>query len=75
MNEFAVAKVCENRFEADLLKAYLEAADIEVFIQADDAGGFLPNLSLLNGVFLLVPQKDLARAQEIIQAHSTLSED
>ncbi len=75
MSDFVVATVCENRVEADLLKAYLESAGIEAFIQSDDAGGFLPNLSLLSGVSILVSPTDLGRAQKIIQDHSTLTED
>jgi hypothetical protein len=65
MNPFVLAKVCNSRMEADLLKAYLEMEGIEVMIKADDAGGMLPMLASLNGVSVLVPENDLKRALEI----------
>lgn len=67
MNPFVIAKVCDSRMQADLLKAYLEMEGIEAIIQADDAGGMIPTLASLNGVKLLVPEDDLKRAQEIIK--------
>lgn len=70
MNGFVLVKVCESRMQADLLKAYLEMEGIEVIIKADDAGGMLPFLSSLNGVYLFVPQSDLERAQQIINLSS-----
>lgn len=66
MSHFVLVKVCDSRLEADLFKAFLESEEIEVIIQSDDAGGILPSLSLLNGVSLFVPEKDVARAKEII---------
>lgn len=66
MNDFVLAKVCESRLQADILKGYLESEDIEVIIKADDAGGMLPSLASLSGVYLFVPKNDLSKAQEII---------
>jgi hypothetical protein len=67
MNHFVLVKSCDNRLQADLMKAYLECEGIEVIMQADDAGGTLPTLSLLNGVSLFVPENDLIRAQKIVK--------
>ena len=66
MDSFVLAKVCDSRMQADLLKAYLEMEGIEVLIKADDAGGMLPSLSTLSGVSVFVPENDLERAQAII---------
>lgn len=68
MNDFVLAKVCETRLQADLLKAYLEMEGIDVMIQADDAGGMLPNLNPLSGVKVYVPAEDLLRARNFINA-------
>jgi hypothetical protein len=67
MSHFVLVKSCDSRLQADLMKAYLECEGIEVIMQADDAGGTLPTLSLLNGVSLFVPENDLIRAQEIVK--------
>lgn len=63
MDSFVLIKVCDSRIQADLLKAYLEIEGIEVFIQADDAGGMLPPL---DGVSVFVHQNDFERAEQII---------
>ena len=67
MSGFILVKIYDNRLEADMMKSYLESEGIEVIIQADDAGGMLPTLASLNGVFLFVPEKDVAYAQKIIK--------
>ncbi len=68
MNDFVLAKVCNSRLEADVLKGFLENEGVEVIIQADDAGGLLPQLSFLNGVSLFVPRSDLAFVKEILNS-------
>lgn len=67
-DELVLAKVCDSRIEADVLKACLETEGIQVLIKADDAGGMLPSMSFLNGVALYVSEEDLKRAQEIINS-------
>lgn len=66
MNDFVLAAVCDSRIKADFIKVYLEDAGIEAIIQADDAGGVLPQLSFSNGVKILVPEEDLEDAKKII---------
>lgn len=66
MGEFVVVKIFDNRLEADIAKSYLESEGIDVIIRADDAGGMLPTLSSLNGVALLVPKQDFAKASAIL---------
>lgn len=67
MGNFILAKICNSRLEADIIRSYLEAEGIEVIIQADDAGGMIPTMASLNGVFLFVPEEDFMRTQEIIK--------
>lgn len=69
MDDFVLAGVYESRIDADLIKVYLEEANIEVIIQADDAGGTMPNLSFANGVKIFVPRSELERATEIMHHH------
>ncbi len=69
-DNFVVVKICESHLEADLAKAYLESEGIETIILSDDAGGMLPTLSMLNGVRVLVPEKSLFQAQNILQKSS-----
>ena len=55
-----------NRIEADIAHGALEAAGIESYVSADDAGGVRPGL-WMSGVRLLVREADMARAREILK--------
>ena len=61
-----VVRTFGNRFEADLAKSALDAADLESLIRADDAGGTRPGMWAGNGVDLLVRAEDEERAAEIL---------
>jgi Putative prokaryotic signal transducing protein len=67
MNDVRLVTVAEfaNPIEAEIAQGALEAADIESFVSADDAGGMRPSL-WLSGVRLLVREPDAARALEIL---------
>jgi len=54
-----------NRIEAELAQGALEAAGIESFVMADDAGGLQPGL-WLSGVRVLVRDPDAVRALELL---------
>jgi hypothetical protein len=54
-----------NKMEAELAKGLLASAEIESFVQADDAGGTRPNL-WMSGIRLLVRPEDAASAEEIL---------
>ena len=58
-----------NRIEADLARGALEAADIESFVSADDAGGVQPAL-WTEGVRLFVRAEDVARARDVLTQNS-----
>jgi len=67
MTDVRLVTVAEfpNPIEAEIAHGALEAADIESFVSADDAGGVQPGL-WLSGVRLLVREPDAARALEIL---------
>ncbi len=54
-----------NRIDAEIAQSALEAAGIESFVSADDAGGLRPNL-WLSGVRLVVRDEDARRALEVL---------
>ena len=61
-----VVRTFLNRFEADLAKSALEAAEIESLVRPDDAGGMEPGLWMGQPVELLVRADDADRAEEIL---------
>lgn len=61
-----VVRTYSNRFEADLAKSALDAADIPAMVRADDAGGLRPGLWIGNRVVLLVNVEDSEQAIEIL---------
>jgi len=61
-----VLRTYSNRFEADVAKSALDAANIESLIRADDVGGTRPHLWMSAGVELLVREEDAASASEIL---------
>jgi hypothetical protein len=63
-----VVQTFPNRTLAALAASLLEAAGIETFILADDAGGAYPMLQFIYGVKLLVAPEDEALAREILAA-------
>lgn len=64
-SDLFVLRTFENVIEAEVAKSALEAADIDSFIQADDAGGTRPHLAM-NRVRLVVRSADATRALDIL---------
>ena len=54
-----------NKFDAELAKGALDAANIDSMVKADDADGTQPGL-WMSGVELLVRAEDAERAAEIL---------
>ncbi len=54
-----------NRIDAEVAQSALEAAEIDSFVSADDAGGVQPGL-WMQGVRLFVREQDMARAREVL---------
>jgi len=63
--ELVVIRTFVNKFDADLAKSALDAADIRSLVRPDDAGGTEPGL-WLGGVELLVRREDAALANEVL---------
>ena len=63
--DLVVVRTFINKFEAEIAKSALDAADIDAMIRADDAGGTRPGL-WLSGVELIVRADDVKRAEEIL---------
>ena len=59
------------KFDAEIAKSALEAANIDAMVRADDAGGVQPGMWAANGVDLLVRAEDAERAAEILSAHTS----
>jgi hypothetical protein len=53
--------------EAEVIRAKLESAGIEAFIEADVASSTLPPLGITEGVRLLVRDTDLIEALEVLE--------
>ena len=64
-NDLVVLRTFENVIDAELAKSALEAADVDSFIQTDDAGGMRPHLGM-NQVRLVVRSDDAERALGIL---------
>jgi len=65
-DDLVVVRTFSNKFEADVAKTALDAAKIDCFIRADDAGGTRPGMWMGNGVELLVRAEDADWADEIL---------
>jgi len=63
--DLVVVRTFVNKFDADVAKSALDAADIRSLIRPDDAGGVEPGL-WLGGVELLVRREDAVQADEIL---------
>ena len=66
MKDLVAVRTYGNRFEAEIAKSALEAADIPALIRTDDAGGLRPGLWVGNRVVLVVNAQDFDQAIEIL---------
>jgi hypothetical protein len=64
--DLVVLRMFNNRIDADVAKSALDAAEIDVILSADDAGGLQPGLWASEGVALLVRPEDALRASAIL---------
>ncbi|MFQ5522729.1 MAG: putative signal transducing protein [Acidimicrobiia bacterium] len=53
--------------EANLIRAKLESAGIEAFVEADSASSTIPVLEISEGVRVLVREADMAEALEVLE--------
>jgi hypothetical protein len=66
-NETVVIKNYGDEFKAELAKAKLEDAGIDCYLSGDDAGHVYPFLTFTQGINLIVFQKDVELAEEILK--------
>ena len=67
MDKEIVLKTYIHRYEAELAKGLLDEQQIENMISDDDVGGFRPGMIVGQAVQLIVNEKDLIRAKEVIK--------
>ena len=70
-----VVRTFLNRFEADVAKTALDAADIESFVRADDAGMMERGLWMGSPVELVVNAADADRATEVLDSPARVEGD
>jgi hypothetical protein len=64
-----VLRTFSSQMEADVAKSALEAAGIDVMIQADSTGGMRPHIAWATGGFrVLVRQEDETAAREVLDS-------
>jgi hypothetical protein len=73
-HDLVVIRTFLNKFEAELAKSALDAANIDAMVKADDAGGTQSGM-WMSGVQLLVRAEDAARAAEILSTSPDVDRD
>lgn len=68
--EMVVVKIFSNETEAIIAKGLLESEGIIALIRKDDVGGMLPPLQQSLGVKLLVDNKNVDKANDILNEKS-----
>lgn len=63
-----VFRIYDSVFEANVVKELLASNDIPSMIKDEHTTVLLPMFNSMSGVALMVLEKDLARAQEIVDA-------
>jgi hypothetical protein len=63
--DLVVLRTFDNVIGAEVAKSALEAADVDSFIQSEDAGGMRPHLGM-NQARLVVRAEDAERARDIL---------
>jgi Putative prokaryotic signal transducing protein len=67
-DDLVVVRTFNTAIDAELAKSALDAADVDSFIQTDDAGGMRPHLAFAQGARLIVRAEDRDRATSILDA-------
>ena len=72
MSQLITLATYNSRVEAELVKGLLLLNDIRSIISADDEGGLMAYpFSLVRGVSVIIAEKDLKHAREIIHSSNT----
>ena len=73
-DELVVVRTFNTAIDAELAKSALDAADVDSFIQMDDAGGMRPHMVFAQGARLIVRAEDADRAAGILNADGRASD-
>jgi len=74
-DDLVVVRTFNTAIDAELAKSALDAADVDSFIQTDDAGGMRPHLVFAQGARLIVRAEDRDRATSILDADDSSALD
>ena len=72
-DDLVVVRTFNAAIEAELAKSALDAADVDSFIQLDDAGGMRTHLVFAQGARLIVRAEDAERAANVLDADENSS--
>lgn len=67
-NKLTCIKICNDRFEAEMIKYYLAMYEIDSIISSDDLGRIITGNYSAKGVKILVKEEDSKRASEILES-------
>lgn len=56
-----------DQIQVNLLVSYLEAHNVTSHTSSDNAGGLEPQLTIMTGVTIYVPETQLYRAQKLLE--------
>ena len=70
----AVIRTFSNEIEAEMAMSALEAAGIESAMRRDDCGGVQPAMGWTAGVQVVVDEKDIEAATEVLDAFAVPAE-
>ncbi len=74
-SELTVVRTFSDRIEADLAASALDAAGIESFVRADDAGGTQPGMTMGHPIEIIVRREDADTAREILNTTAKATTD
>ena len=72
---FEVVEVVGTTAEAEVLVGLLQSENLDARIEAEDGGGVFPNFDAVEGVAIVVPSAQAARAREVLGSVEPLAED
>jgi hypothetical protein len=72
---FEVVEVVGTTGEAEVLVGLLQSESLDARIEAEDGGGVFPNFDAVEGVAIVVPSAQAARAREVLSTAEPLAED
>lgn len=68
MENLKQLKIFSSTIEAEIAKSFLAGSNIESWIFADDAGSMYPSQDMVNGVRLMVGEKDFDDARALLDS-------